>query len=203
MLVVGLGNPGTRYEGTRHNVGFEVADALAETCRSDFQAGKGDYVLARTRWADVPVVIVKPMTYMNDSGDAVRDALEHLAVPPERCLVVCDDFQLPLGTLRLRERGSDGGHNGLYSIIYQLQSEEFPRLRCGIASAHMPSDKSEMAAFVLSPFEPDEQAMVRVMIERARDACTSVLTRGIVPAMNEFNSRPPGEREMPADAPEP
>lgn len=189
LLVVGLGNPGTQYDGSRHNIGFEVADALAEVCRTNYRGGKGDYLLATSRYEGILISIVKPLTFMNNSGDAVRDALEHLRVDPERCLVVCDDFQLPLGQLRLRVRGSDGGHNGLYSIIYQLQTEDFPRLRCGIGSPHMPAEKSLMASYVLSAFEGDEAADVGTMIQRARDACLSVATEGLVPAMNKFNTR--------------
>jgi PTH1 family peptidyl-tRNA hydrolase len=189
LLIVGLGNPGTQYEGSRHNIGFEVADALAALCRSDFQPGKGDYLIATARYQAHRLAIVKPLTFMNNSGDAVRDALARLDVAPERCLVVCDDFQLPLGQLRLRTRGSDGGHNGLYSIIYQLETEDFPRLRCGIGSPHMPAEKSLMVSFVLSPFERDERDAVSAMIQRARDACLSVATEGLVPAMNTFNTR--------------
>lgn len=189
LLVVGLGNPGTQYESSRHNIGFDVADALAESCQLHYRPGKGDYLLARGTVSGRPVGILKPLTFMNNSGDAVRDGLEHLDLTPEQCLVVCDDFQLPLGQLRLRKRGSDGGHNGLYSIIYQLQTEEFPRLRCGIGSPHTPVEKSLMAAFVLAPFERDEQATMRTMRERARDACLMVLQVGLVPAMNTFNTR--------------
>lgn len=128
---------------------------------------------------------------MNNSGDAVRDALERLRLGADRCLVVCDDFQLPLGHLRLRASGTDGGHNGLYSIIYQLQTEDFPRLRCGIGSPHMPPEKSERSSFVLSAFERDELPVVRPMILRARDACLTFITDGLARAMNAVNTRGP------------
>ncbi len=189
LLVVGLGNPGSTYDGSRHNIGFAVADALAEELKIGFRPGKGDYLIASAPMHQRSLGILKPQTYMNNSGDAVRDALERFDVRPEDCLVVCDDFQLPLGQLRLRERGSDGGHNGLYSIIYHLASEDFPRLRCGIGSPHMPAEKSLMAAFVLSSFEHEERTAVSTMIQRARDACLSVVSEGLVPAMNKFNTR--------------
>lgn len=191
LLVVGLGNPGSQYETSRHNVGFEVADAVSEACGAVYRPGKGDYLFATGIYGAWPVAVLKPLTFMNNSGDAVRDALERFPVGTQRCLVVCDDFQLPLGQLRLRASGTDGGHNGLYSIIYQLQTEDFPRLRCGIGSPHMPAEKSQRASFVLSAFERDELPAVRAMIQRARDACLSVLTDGLTAAMNTFNTRVP------------
>ena len=189
--MVGLGNPGSQYESSRHNVGFEVADAIVESCRSEYRAGTGDYVMAAARFGGMTLGVLKPLTFMNNSGDAVRHAQERFEIPADRCLVVCDDFQLPLGQLRLRASGTDGGHNGLYSIIYQLQTEDFPRLRCGIGSPHMPVEKSQKASFVLSAFERDELPAVRAMIQRARDACLAVLTDGLAAAMNTFNTRTP------------
>lgn len=168
-----------------------MADAIVEACASEYRAGKGDYLLALARFGGVRLGVLKPLTFMNNSGDAVRDALERLGLSADRCLVVCDDFQLPLGQLRLRVSGTDGGHNGLYSIIYQLQTEDFPRLRCGIGSPHMPAEKSQRTSFVLTAFERDELPAVRAMIQRARDASLAVLKNGLAAAMNTFNTRTP------------
>ena len=162
--IIGLGNPGSEYDGTRHNIGFTVVDKLAKKFDADFHAGRGEFVSTSFRVKGEQVLLVKPLTYMNNSGVAVKEILEQHHLLLEELLVVVDDFQLPLGTLRLRTKGSDGGHNGLASIIYQLESDEFPRLRCGIQSEAMPKNKNMMADFVLSPFEEKEQDKVKKMI---------------------------------------
>ncbi|MGB2868177.1 MAG: aminoacyl-tRNA hydrolase [Bacteroidota bacterium] len=189
-LIVGLGNPGRRYTGTRHNLGFVVADELASHLKIDFRAGKGEYEIAEGSLNDSAVILAKPMTMMNDSGLAVVDLVERYEVGLESVLIVCDDFQLPLGALRLRQAGTDGGHNGLYSIIYHLQSDRFPRLRCGIGSDAMPLDKSLMADFVLEKFKPNEMKEVSPMVKRAKDAAATFVSEGIAAAMNKFNTRP-------------
>ena len=166
FFVIGLGNPERRYTGTRHNVGFEVVDSIAQELRMQLKPGRGEFLIAQGSFRDHLLVLVKPQTYMNESGLAVMEIQDHFGAKNEDLLVVCDDFQLPLGHLRLRLRGSDGGHNGLYSIIYHLQSEDFPRLRCGIASATMPTDKDLMAEFVLSRFTSEELPLVNEMIPR-------------------------------------
>ncbi len=170
-LIVGLGNPGRRYEYTRHNVGFLVVDQLAASLKATFRPAQGDYWFASCSLNGLDVVLMKPTTYMNNSGIAVQQFLESHALPLEQVLIVCDDFQLPLGSLRIRESGSDGGHNGLASMIYHVQSENIPRMRCGIGSEHLPTDKSLMADFVLSEFEKDEHEVVSTMLQQAGDAC--------------------------------
>jgi len=187
-LVIGLGNPGRQYEGTRHNLGFAIVDAVADVVRCEFRPGRGDYWAATCSLNNRDVALLKPTTFMNDSGIAVVQALEHYQALPRELLVVSDDFQLPLGTLRLRPRGSDGGHNGMASIIYHLQSDEFARLRCGIGSAFMPGDKSSMTQFVLDRFQPEELPEVRALVLRARDACISVVSEGLGPTMSRFNT---------------
>lgn len=187
LFVIGLGNPDSRYEGTRHNIGFEVVDRIAKELEIAFKPGRGEYVIAHASFQVHALGLVKPLTYMNQSGIAVLEIQERFAVPLDRLLVVCDDFQLPLGRLRLRTAGSDGGHNGLYSIIYHLQSEEFPRLRCGIASAITPKEKGVMAEYVLDPFTEEERPLATAMIERAKDACLSVVIDGLQKAMNIYN----------------
>jgi PTH1 family peptidyl-tRNA hydrolase len=192
-LIVGLGNPGTPYARTRHNVGFMVADRLAASLNAQFQAGKGEFWFAPCSLNTVEVAVLKPVTYMNQSGAAVQEFIEQKQIALENILIVCDDFQLPLGSIRIRKNGSDNGHHGLSSIIYHIQSDEFARLRCGIASASMPSEKSRMKDFVLDSFPEAELKLVENMVERARDACTSFILEGIGQAMNRFNARPSEE----------
>jgi len=195
--IVGLGNPGSEYEWTRHNVGFFVADALCDALRTEFEAGKGNYLLATADSGGTQVALVKPLTYMNNSGLAVADIIERYNVEPKDVLVVCDDFNLPLGKIRLRPKGSDGGHNGLYSIIYQLQTEEFPRLRCGIGRAGSTGPEFDATSFVLSVFDRDEQPAVRKMVESARDVALCFLSEGVRVAMDQWNAtgRDPGNEK--------
>jgi PTH1 family peptidyl-tRNA hydrolase len=197
FFVIGLGNPERRYVGTRHNIGFEVVDRLAQELRIQFKPGRGEFLIAQGSFRDHPLALIKPLTFMNDSGVAVMEVREQFDARNEDLLVVCDDFQLPLGHLRLRHRGSDGGHNGLYSIIYHLESEEFPRLRCGIASASMPADKNQMAEFVLAPFTAEELPFVNELIPQAKDACLYALTEGVTKAMNVFNKKTTLENDSP------
>ena len=195
FFVIGLGNPENRYTGTRHNIGFEVVDRIAQELRMQFKPGRGEFLIAQGSFRDQPLVLVKPLTFMNESGLAVVEIRDQFEARTEDLLVVCDDFQLPLGQLRLRLRGSDGGHNGLYSIIYHLRSEEFPRLRCGIASATMPTDKNQMADFVLARFAADELPIVQEMIPQAKDACLRTVTDGLTKAMNAFNKKSASEND--------
>ena len=189
-LIIGLGNHGSEYTQTRHNIGFHVVDELATTAGVLFRPGKGEYWIAQCSLNTVEVALLKPFTYMNNSGVAVKEFLEKQEIPLENILAICDDFQLPLGTIRLRQNGSDGGHNGLFSIIYHLQTDQFARLRCGIASTTMPAEKTRIKDFVLEKFNESELPLVKLMIERARDACISYIMDGIDQAMNRFNSTP-------------
>ncbi len=192
-LIVGLGNPGSEYARTRHNVGFMVADQLAASMHAPFRAGKGEFWLVQCSLKNVEITVLKPVTYMNNSGIAVQEFAEQEQIPFENILIVCDDFQLPLGTIRLRKSGSDNGHNGLSSIIYHLQTDQFARLRCGIASVDMPSEKSKMKDFVLDSFPESELSIVDSMVSRARDACRVFILDGIDQAMNQFNAKPSEE----------
>ena len=187
FVIVGLGNPGSEYEGTRHNLGFAVIDALAKKLGVNFRPGRGEFVIGFSNTGDKEIALLKPLTYMNNSGIAVKEIVEWYKTSLNDLLVVTDDFHLPLGTLRMRLKGSDGGHNGLYSVIYQLQSDEFPRMRCGIGSESMPKNKKEIADFVLSPFEKQEREIVQDLIQRAQEAALVTATDGIETAMNRFN----------------
>lgn len=188
ILVVGLGNPGTEYECTRHNVGFRTVEELARRFRVTMRAGRGDYLFASRTIAGKEVVLSKPMTYMNNSGQAVAELLERYNARLDDMIVVADDFALPLGMIRVRAKGTDGGHNGLSSIIYQLNSHEFGRIRCGIRREEMPP-KESMAEFVLSPFDPHERERVEDMVVTAADAALEFARSGIGRTMNRFNRR--------------
>ncbi|MCR4438603.1 MAG: aminoacyl-tRNA hydrolase [bacterium] len=185
--VVGLGNPGRKYLRTRHNIGFLVADALAERVGSHFAVRTGLYTLARAEVEGVGFVVAKPLTFMNNSGQAVATLLRNLTLPPEAVLVVHDDVNLPFGRLRLRGKGSDGGHNGVASIIAELGTQRFPRLRIGIGS-HFPPGK--MVEYVLSKFGHEEWLQLEGVIGRAVDACLTFLTSSLAEAMNQFNRQP-------------
>lgn len=187
-IIVGLGNPGSEYEGTRHNVGFQVIDRLASMVRVKFRNLTG-YQEAAVRLANQSAVLIKPQTYMNNSGEALSDVLERYGGSPDEILVCCDDFHLPLGKLRLRKKGGDGGHNGLASVIHQLGTEDFARLRCGIAGESIPGPGEDMADYVLSPFTEKENALLGEFVADAAACITAVVRDGIDRAMNRFHQQ--------------
>lgn len=182
-VVVGLGNPGARYAATRHNLGFRVVDAFADTFGPAWSS-EASYGYAVVAGEGQEVALVKPMTFMNSSGVAVREALSRFDAAPEDLLVILDDVQLPLGRIRIRRRGSDGGHNGLLSILERIETPAFPRLRLGIGA---PPEGEEMIDFVLGAFEPHEREAVAEMVGRAIDALRVILREGLEKAMNQFN----------------
>lgn len=184
FLIVGLGNPGRGYSDTRHNTGFEVVSLLAERWDLGFVGGKGDYLVATGRFADIPVVLAKPTTYMNQSGFAIQGLVSFYKVEIDRLMVVLDDVNLPLGKIRLREEGSGGGHKGLEHIIYQLAQDDFPRLRVGVGSDDMPEN---LTGYVLGPFRDEEVPVLEEAIITAADAVEVFLRDGIEEAMNRFN----------------
>jgi PTH1 family peptidyl-tRNA hydrolase len=179
-VLVGLGNPGRNYSDTKHNFGFWVLDKFAEKRSLKFQAGKGDYLLVKSN----DIALVKPTTYMNNSGMAVADYCRYFQNTPEELLVVYDDIDLPLGTLRFKPSGGSGGHKGMESIIYQLESEDFNRLRIGISAENEmgPSER-----YVLSPFPKDWKEKISEMIEKACDGIDYFLTHDMKETMNKFN----------------
>ncbi len=186
IAIFGLGNPGREYEMTRHNVGFMAVDALAEKIGFNFKPGGGDYLISSGRCAGKEILLVKPLTYMNNSGVAVKGVVERYKIELKDILVICDDLNLPLGVIRIRQKGSDGGHNGLYSIIYHLKSIEFPRLRCGIGNSEKVKN---IVDFVLSKFGEGEIEILNEMIAKAVDAALCFISDGILVAMNRFNRR--------------
>ena len=183
-LVVGLGNPGRRYHATRHNIGFAVADALARRLGTEFEHGRANALTARVgRGADA-MLIVKPLTMMNLSGEAVGGLASFYKTDALDILVVADDVNLPLGRLRLRARGSAGGHNGFRSIIESLGTDAFPRLRVGVGRGDVTRD---LADHVLATFDDDERDEVTNAMARAADAVETFLAEGIEAAMNLYN----------------
>ena len=200
-LVVGLGNPGRRYAGTRHNVGFDVLDLLAERHRVEWESAPrgtdalvGQYSDGEVS-ADVAsafrrkVLLAKPLTFMNLSGHAVRDLLQFYKIDGGDVLVVVDDINLELGRLRARPSGSAGGHNGLKSIIEVLGSEEFARLRVGVGRGDA---RRDLADHVLATFERDERPIAAEAVGRAADAADLFVTDGIGPVMNRYNRKEDG-----------
>ena len=186
-LIVGLGNIGKSYEHTRHNVGFAVADALARTHSAHFRVGKfhGDQTVITLDGHRV--LLLKPHTLMNLSGEAVVAAARFYKLAPAQILVICDDINLPLGRLRIRARGSDGGHNGLWSVLHRLGSEEFPRIRIGVGA---PPPGMDMVGYVLSRFLTDERPRIAETIQCVAEAAETWATEGTEAAMNRWNAAP-------------
>ena len=183
-LIIGLGNPGPEYERTRHNIGFQVADALAEKARITFTRERGDVLLGWGRMKGFPFGVAKPQTFMNRSGRAVQTLVQRYGLATQEMLVVVDDINLAPGTLRIRPNGSAGGHNGLQDIIDTLSTDDFPRLRFGVGSDF---PRGRQAEYVLSPFSEEERPVVEEALQRARDAAITFVSDGIVTAMNRFN----------------
>lgn len=184
-LLVCLGNPGREYAETRHNVGFLAADRLAEKTgaridRLKFRALTGVVELGGQR-----VLVMKPQTYMNLSGEAAGEAARFYKLPPERVLVISDDVALPVGKLRIRAGGSAGGHNGLKSIIQHLGSDAFPRIRVGVGAPAHP--EYEMVDWVIGKFTPAEKKELTVMLDRAVEAADCLIREGVQKAQNRFN----------------
>src|SRR5262245_15302616 len=178
-LIAGLGNPGKKYVGTRHNVGFAIVDEIADRHRLDWVSAPADALLAR--WREQDVILVKPLTFMNLSGHAVGELLRYFKIPVTDLLVIVDEAQLELGRLRTRANGSAGGHNGLKSLIEQLGTSQFARMRVGVGRG---DGRRDLADHVLSTFDQDERPVVADTITRAADAVEMFVTDGIAPTMN-------------------
>lgn len=182
--VIGLGNPGNKYRGTRHNVGFDTIDCIAQ--RNDAKVTKIKFkaVYGETQIGGQKVLLVKPQTYMNKSGESVLELLNFYKIPLENLIVIVDDVDIKHGTIRIRTKGSAGTHNGMKSIIYLLQSNNFPRVKIGIGK---PNEHQDLADFVLSGFSKDDRIIIDNAIEQAAKAVEKIITDGINTAMNEFN----------------
>ena len=183
-LIAGLGNPGRKYAGTRHNVGFDALDLLAERHRLAWESGPADALIAK--WRTGGALLAKPLTFMNLSGHPVGELLRFFKIDQGDLLVVVDDVALDLGRLRARPSGSAGGHNGLKSLIGQLGSDTFARLRVGVGRGDA---RRDLADHVLAKFEPDERPIIAEAVARAADAAELFVTEGIGPVMNRFNRK--------------
>jgi PTH1 family peptidyl-tRNA hydrolase len=184
-LVVGLGNPGPRYAGTRHNAGFLVVDLLAERVRGRFKAHKGRADVVECRIGGLPVILVKPKSFMNESGGPIVSIARFYKVPVERIAVVHDELDLPFGALRLKRGGGDGGHNGLRSATSALGSKEYARVRFGIGR---PPGRQDPADYVLREWSGAERKELDFLVDRAADAVETLLAEGLDAAQNRFNT---------------
>jgi len=184
FIVVGLGNPGPRYDNTRHNVGFDTIDMLS--CKYGIKVSKLKHkaLIGDGKIEGKKVILVKPQTFMNLSGESVRDILEWYKIPLKNLIVVYDDIDLEPGKIRVRPKGSSGTHNGMRSVIYQIQSEDFPRVRIGIGKA---PEGWDLADYVLSKFNADDRKVISESISRAADAVVTIIKSGVETAMNKFN----------------
>ena len=180
--LIGLGNPGNRYEDTRHNIGYLIVDQLSAVKNIPFKPGKGDYFYKELDINDQQVLLFKPTTYMNKSGRAVRQILEYFSLSVDQLLIICDDFNLPFGAFRFRMKGSDGGHNGLKSIIYQLQTENFNRFRFGIGD-----EFSNAVSYVLESFSKKEFKKLNDLFPISSEAIHHYLEYGLERTMNKYN----------------
>lgn len=184
-LLVCLGNPGDKYENTRHNVGFMVADEVAERQHTPIQKLKYKALTNLLTISGEKVLVMKPITYMNLSGEAVRQAVDFYKTNPDHVLVVSDDTALPIGKLRIRKEGSAGGHNGLKSISQHLGTDQFPRLRVGVGEK--PHPDYDMADWVLGKFEAEDKKAMDAAVKKAADAIECILAEGLDKGMNRFN----------------
>ena len=184
-LIVGLGNPGDQYENTRHNVGFRALDELAEIAGVPVQKLKYKALTNTCTVSDVKVLLMKPITYMNLSGEAVGEAARFFKISPERVLVFSDDVSLPVGKLRIRKSGSAGGHNGLKSIIQHLGTDQFPRVKIGVGGK--PHPDYDMADWVLGKFPPEDKKVIDEMVQKAAQAAAYYIQEGPEKAMGHFN----------------
>lgn len=185
-LIVGLGNPGRQYELTRHNAGFLFADLLADKLSANINKIQFKSVTAAVELGGKKCLLMKPQTFMNNSGEAVKQAAAFYKIPPEKIIVVFDDISLPCGKLRIRRKGSSGGHNGIKSIIYHLNSDNFPRIKLGVGEK--PHPDYELADWVLSNFKKDELPPLREAAEKACDATELMVNGNTDKAMSNFNS---------------
>ena len=186
-LLLGLGNVGKTYQHTRHNVGFDILEQFATDYQIKSTESCDEYYKAEIEVEKKPIILALPTQFMNNSGYAATALLHRYSLTPQEMLVVVDDFNIPLGSLRIRKSGSDGGHNGLASIIEQLETDQFPRLRFGIGPL---AEDSSVIDFVLGKFEKEEQELVQKMISLASDATKCILTEGLEEAIKKYNKNP-------------
>ncbi len=183
-IIVGLGNPGSKYENTRHNMGFKTIDRLAREFSITVNRAKFKGLIGEGRIGSEKVILLKPQTYMNLSGKSVREIMDYYKVPEENLIVIYDDFDLPIGSIRIRKSGGPGTHNGMKSVVGELNSRKFPRVRIGIGSS-----EGETIQFVIGKVSKDEQQILTVTTQAAADAVADIVRIGIDNAMNIHNTR--------------
>lgn len=185
-IIVGLGNPGRQYETTRHNTGFICIDRLAQKHSISIKKLKFKSIIGEGRIQGKRCLLIKPQTFMNSSGEAVRDAAEFYKIPPENIIIIYDDISLDPGKLRIRRKGSDGGHNGIKSIIYHLKSDNFPRVKVGVGAK--PNPEYDLADWVLSHFSTAEANLVKQAADNVTGAIELMVQGNIDKAMSDYNS---------------
>lgn len=185
FIIVGLGNPGTKYEDTRHNCGFMSVETLGEMYKTEIKRLKFKSLTAEITVADKRCLLMKPTTFMNNSGEAVDEAADFYKIPPENIIVIYDDINLDVGRLRIRQKGSDGGHNGMKSIILHLNSDNFPRIRVGVGKK--PHPDYDLADWVLSRFTKEEGELLEPALSNAAKAAELIVQEKINEAMNLYN----------------
>lgn len=185
-LIVGLGNPGNKYEGTRHNVGFSFIDFFSKQTESTITESKFQSLIGSKNISEQKFILMKPQTYMNDSGEAVKEIKNFYKINPSQIIVIYDDLDLDVGQIKIKNTGSSGGHNGINSIINNIGSNEFTRIRIGIGK---PKEKSMTNKYVLSKFSKDDQKIINDINDLAKEIIYSIVFKSISFAMNTFNSK--------------
>lgn len=197
-IVVGLGNPGKKYENTRHNLGFIAIDQLAEALGVRVDRLKFKSLIGEGRIGSEKVILVKPQTYMNLSGDAVREIMDFYKLDPERLIVIYDDFDIPEGHLRIRKSGSAGTHNGMRSVVYQLKSDRFPRIRIGTGGSQK---KEDLIRFVVGGFTKEEVPVLEDAVTKAVQAAECIIREDVESAMTKYNTKKQKKPRKKADRP--
>ena len=194
-LIVGLGNPGKEYERSRHNCGFRALDILAEDLGCRIDRGKFQGIYGQTVYQGKKLYLLKPMTYMNLSGESIREVMSFYKEDIENLIVIYDDIDIPTGTIRLRKKGSAGTHNGMRNIVYLLADDGFPRIRVGIGA----EKKVDLIDYVTGGVTKAEKELLEEALVKAADAAAAIVEKGIEKAMNEYNVRPKKEKEKEKD----
>lgn len=194
-IIAGLGNPGKKYENTRHNMGFMAIDLLADEYDISVDKLKFKSLVGEGRIAGQRVLLLKPQTYMNLSGDAIREAMNFYKIDPENLIIIYDDIDIPTGTFRIRKKGSAGTHNGMRSIVQQIQSDQFPRIRVGIGS----EKKVDLMHYVIGGVSKSEAELLKDALVKSAKGAAAIVEKGIDKAMNEFNVRPPKKEKKPKE----
>ena len=186
-LIVGLGNPGTQYENTRHNCGFRAIDILGQKLGCKIDKSKFQGLYGQAMYNGTKLFLLKPMTYMNLSGRSVLQLSAYFQIPPQRIIVIFDDISLEVGRLRVRSNGSAGGHNGMKSIISELGSQEFPRVKVGVGAK--PHPEQDLADWVLSGFTALEEKALKTALDNAGEAALCLIEKGVMEAANRYNAK--------------